>query len=129
MFDNFNNEPDSGSENDLLNIVGGLADQVKVLALNLAINLARSKARAEELTVLEPQFTRLINGSVEAIRELSVLLKTLDNKKRESPKAVVNKDKMNKIGNTLNEILDLSHNVQNSISEIKKKSGQVDKYK
>jgi hypothetical protein len=129
MFDNNEKPPDNIAENDLVNIVGGLAEQVKVLALNLAINLARSKARAEELTVLEPQFTRLINGSVEAIRELSVLLGTMGSRRDRSPKTAINKDKMVKIGATLNEILDLSQNVQNSITEIKKKSGRVDKYK
>jgi methyl-accepting chemotaxis protein len=120
---------DGGPDDDLLNLVGTLADQVKILALNLAINLARTKAKAEELTVLEPQFTRLINGSVEAIRELSALLRNLDNRKEAKPKAEMNREKMKKIGDTLNEILDLSQNVHTSISEIKKKSGRVDKYK
>ncbi len=123
------NKSGGNHEDDWIGRVGGLADQVKVLALNLAINLARAKAEARELIVLEPQFTRLIHGSVEVIREITVLLNTLGNMNDKAAKSPVAKDKMLKIDATLNEILTLSNDVQSAISKIKKKSGQVDKYK
>ena len=55
--------------------VNQLADQVKMLALNLAINLAKSKNEIEDLTVLEPEFTKLVNGSVEIVKEVTMILK------------------------------------------------------
>jgi len=62
---------------DLLDRVDALGEQTKELALNLALYLAKAKARksSDKLTKLEPEFIRLVNSTVKVIQELTVVLK------------------------------------------------------
>jgi methyl-accepting chemotaxis protein len=109
--------------------VESLADEVKILALNLAISLAKSRDQVRELKFLEPEFTKLINGSVEVIREINSIMKAFRNEEKMvySPK----KDSRNldQIESSLNEILGLSHRVLETVSQLKKKKNQVSSYK
>ena len=73
-------ETDRNSELDLLKQVDGLNDQVKALALNLAIYLAKAKGGSEELSRLEPEFIRLINGSVKVVQELALIIDAARNR-------------------------------------------------
>lgn len=107
--------------------VNQLADQVKMLALNLAINLAKSKNEIEDLTVLEPEFTKLVNGSVEIVKEVTMILKAFKNEEKLVYSANDSGRNFERIEMSLNEILTLSKNVQESISEIKKRNEQMDK--
>ncbi|UCD17618.1 MAG: hypothetical protein JSV44_01585 [Candidatus Zixiibacteriota bacterium] len=115
-------------DDDWLGQTRCLAEQVKLLALNLAINLARSKNQIRELAALEPQFTRLINGSVELIREINAILGALTNEKALVSPIPSSPDKLDRIETALNEILTLSGKVHDAIAEIKKKRGKVDNY-
>lgn len=54
--------------------IDDLNQQVKRLALSLAIYLAKAKSRSEELDRLEPEFIRLVNGTVRAVQELAALV-------------------------------------------------------
>jgi methyl-accepting chemotaxis protein len=117
------------NENDLSAQVNELADQVKTLALNLAINLARSKNEIQDLTKLEPEFTKLINGSVEVVKEVSAILKAFRNEDKMVYSPRSNSQKLDRIESSLNEILNLSKSVLKSIYEIKRQNRQVDKYK
>ena len=53
-----------------------LNDEVKSLALNLAIFLARLKAKtgSAQLTELEPDFIRLVNGTVKAVNDITTII-------------------------------------------------------
>ncbi|MEW5794859.1 MAG: hypothetical protein AB1772_00735 [Candidatus Zixiibacteriota bacterium] len=61
----------------LLETVDALGEQTKDLALNLALYLAKVKARksSEKLRRMEPEFIRLVNGTVKVVQELTVILK------------------------------------------------------
>jgi hypothetical protein len=67
---------------DVLAEADELSEQVKTLALNLAIYLAKLKSRAksEHLDRLEPEFIRLVNGTVKVLREISTVLNAASNK-------------------------------------------------
>ena len=59
---------------DLVEQADALNEEVKGLALNLAIYLARAKSSSEEINRLEPEFIQLVNGTVKAVQELGVLI-------------------------------------------------------
>jgi hypothetical protein len=64
------------SEPDVIAEVDELSEQVKTLALNLALFLAKlkSKADSDRFARLEPEFIRLVNGTVRAIQDITVVL-------------------------------------------------------
>ena len=107
--------------------VNSMAEQVRILALNLAINLAREKKNIKELTFLEPDFTKLIYGSVDVIKEISVILKVFQNEEKMIYAPPLSSGKLDHIESSLNEILNLSRNVLNTISRIKEEGQKVDK--
>jgi methyl-accepting chemotaxis protein len=106
-----------------------LANQTKMLALNLAISLAKAKEGAKELAYLEPEFTKLIHGSVEVIKEITAILKTARNEDKMIYSPPVESGKPDRIETSLNEILSQSQTILKAISEIKKRRGKVDNYK
>ena len=108
--------------------VNQLADQVRMLALNLAISLARSKEKLEDLAQLEPEFTKLVNGSVEVVKEVTSILKAFRHEEKMVYTPQKSSNKLDRIETSLNEILELSSTVLKAIAEIKKHRGQVDRY-
>jgi hypothetical protein len=75
--------PESQHEDDivLLEQVEALNEEVKTLSLNLAIYLARAKSesKAEVLNRMEPEFIRLVNGTVKVVGELTAILNAARN--------------------------------------------------
>jgi len=65
---------------EMLEQVDQLNDEVKALALNLAIYLAKTKGQSEELNRLEPEVMRLINGSVKVVQELALVISAAKNR-------------------------------------------------
>lgn len=59
--------------------VDQLNEEVKVLALNLAIYLARAKGRSATLSRLEPEFIQLVNGAVKVVQELAGVINAARN--------------------------------------------------
>jgi hypothetical protein len=60
---------------DLVREVSDLNEQVKTLALNLAIYLAKARSKGvRTLDRLEPEFIRLVNGTVKAVQEMTALI-------------------------------------------------------
>jgi methyl-accepting chemotaxis protein len=116
-------------EGDWFEQVDDLAGQVKMLALNLAISLARTKNETKELAYLEPEFTKLIHGSVEVIKEIMDILKALRNKEKMVYSPPSESGKLDRIETALYEILNRSQNILKTISDIKKKQGKVDNYR
>ena len=70
----------------LLEQVDSLNDEVKSLALNLALYLAKAKAKTggtpESVSKLEPEFIRLENGTVKVVQELTLVLNASRNRER-----------------------------------------------
>ncbi len=63
----------------MIDQVDYLNDEVKDLALNLAIYLAKAKGSSEELARLEPEFIRLVNGTVKVVQEINEILNAANN--------------------------------------------------
>ncbi|MEW5924023.1 MAG: hypothetical protein AB1746_08555 [Candidatus Zixiibacteriota bacterium] len=123
-----NNAPEQGLE-DWVSQIDHLADEVKMLALNLAINLAKSKQQIKELSFMEPEFTRLVNGSVEVVKEITGIMKAFRNEDRLVFSPQKDSRSLDRIETTLNEIHSLSRKVLYTISEIKKSKRQLNNYK
>jgi methyl-accepting chemotaxis protein len=109
--------------------IDDLATQVKVLALNLAISLAQAKDRAGELAYLEPEFTKLISGSVDVIKDVTSILKAFRNEDKMVYSPPSESEKLDRIESSLNEILRRSQSVLKTIAEVKKRKGRVDNYR
>lgn len=76
-------KPDKAEQLDPLVVseVDELSEQVKSLALNLAIYLAKLKtrARADHFSRLEPEFIRLVNGTVKVVQEIAIVINAARN--------------------------------------------------
>jgi hypothetical protein len=114
---------------DMIRQVENLTEQVKTLALNLALTLAREKKQIKDLTLLEPEFTKLVNGSVDVIREISEILRALQSDKIPDSSTTIEGKNLARIEASLNEILTLSQNVLKAVASIKNGKKKVDKYK
>ncbi len=79
----------------LVEQVDELSEQVKNLALNMAIFLAKEKKDSDRLGALEPDFMRLVNGTVKVVQELAIIINAARNLERmiyEVPSGRLNKD-------------------------------------
>lgn len=121
------NKAENNTNRKWVDNVNSMAEQVRILALNLAINLAREKKNIKELTFLEPDFTKLIYGSVDVIKEISVILKAFQNEEKMIYAPPSSSGKLDHIESSLNEILNLSRNILEVITRIKEEGGNVDK--
>jgi hypothetical protein len=68
-------------ELELLAQVDTLNEEVKSLALNIALYLAKARAEKGSATLdrLEPEFIRLVNGTVRAVSDLTNILNAARN--------------------------------------------------
>ncbi|MDZ4724399.1 MAG: hypothetical protein SGI97_10945 [candidate division Zixibacteria bacterium] len=68
-------------ELQLVSEVDRLSDQIKSLALNLALYLAKAKeaSPSDRVNKLEPEFVRLINGTVRVVQEVANILNAARN--------------------------------------------------
>lgn len=69
---------------ELVAEVDTLGTETKTLALNLALYLAKAKAGggSGRLKMLEPEFIKLVNGTVSVIQELTVILNAAQDKEK-----------------------------------------------
>lgn len=69
---------------NLLTEVDNLGEEVKTLALNLAIYLAKAKAKSnsQDLNRMEPEFIKLVNGTVRVVQEMTLILNAARNMER-----------------------------------------------
>ena len=109
---------------DLVEQVDLLNDEVKTLALNLAVQMAkvRSKNLAPELVRMEPQFIRLVNGAVKAVKDMAIILEAARNKEIMVYDVPSGKDTENRVEYGLRSILTQC----NEIMETLNGSGQID---
>ena len=122
-------KPNDTSGENWLGQVETLAEEVKILALNLAISLAKSKEQVRDLKFLEPEFTKLINSSVEVIREINSIVRAFRNEEKMAYAPRRDSRSLDQIESSLNEILGLSRRVLETVSHLKKTKYQVDSYR
>ncbi|MBD3258564.1 hypothetical protein GF377_09040 [candidate division GN15 bacterium] len=100
---------------ELLETVDELGEDTKDLALNLALYLAKAKAKTDsvQLKQMEPEFIRLVNGTIKVVHELSTILRAARNQETmvyELPSGQLAKDhieqKLELIASQCNQILE-----------------------
>ncbi len=64
---------------DVIDQVEYLSDEVKNLAINLAIYLAKAKGKSDSLARMEPEFIKLVNGTVKVVQELTSVINAARN--------------------------------------------------
>lgn len=100
----------------IVNKVDRLSEEVKVLALNLAIYLAKAKPNSKELGKMEPDFVRLVNGTIKVVQEITQLVSAarhMETMAYDPPTGAV---PMDRIEVKLNSILDQCSRIMNSLS-------------
>jgi hypothetical protein len=81
----------------LVEVVDELSQETKDLALNLALYLAKARAADDtgQLKQLEPDFIRLVNGTVKVVQELTHILNAARNQEKmvyQLPSGLLTKD-------------------------------------
>lgn len=64
---------------NILELVDSLNEEAKALALSVAIYLAKSRTKDGGLNRLEPEFIKLVNGTVKVVQEIAVILNAARN--------------------------------------------------
>jgi hypothetical protein len=64
---------------DLIATVDKLNEDVKQLALNLALYLAKAKKDSHTISRLEPQFIRLVNSTIKVVQEIAIVVRAASN--------------------------------------------------
>ncbi len=118
-----NSDLKNNSSPNLVEQVDSLNEEVKVLALNLAIYLAKAKSKSDELGRLEPDFIRLVNGTVKAVKELAVVINAARNSEDFKYSENTNNPNHNElIENKLHNILEQCTRILTALS-VNKKTG------
>lgn len=108
-------------ELELVDQVDYLSDEVKTLALNLAIYLAKVKAatKTEALNRMEPEFIKLVNGTVKVVQEMTLILNAARNMERmiyEVPSGTLEQDRLEV---RLRSVLDQCGSILSSLQQVK----------
>ncbi len=67
-------QTDRKREVTIVEKVDRLSEEVKMLALNLAIYLAKAKPNSKRINEMEPDFVRLVNGTIKVVQEIAQLI-------------------------------------------------------
>lgn len=114
----YDDSPENGIE--LIARVDRLSEEAKTMALNLAICLAKLKGHSEELKQMEPEFVRLINGTICVIRDITTILNAanhLDRLVYSVPSGKTDRDKIEtKLSDILEQCLSLQAQLTKSVN-------------
>jgi len=69
----------TSKEPQLITKVEHLNEEVKSLALNMAIYLAKIKKDSKTISSMEPEFIRLVNSTVKVVQDLTVIIEAAKN--------------------------------------------------
>ncbi len=103
-------------EAEIVDQVDDLNEEVKVLALNLAIYLARAKAASDKLSRLEPDFIRLVNSTVKVVQELAQIINAARNMEPIPENVSVNGARKDPLETRLKLILDQCATIMHALS-------------
>ncbi len=96
--------------------IDNLNDEVKTLAINMAIYLAKVKSKSEDFNHLEPDFIKLINGTVKVVQEVTGIIDAAQNKEKMIYEIPSGNYKYDKIETKLNSILDLCRKILENLA-------------
>jgi len=110
----------TGMSRSVVDEVDDLSEEVKDLALNLALYLAKIKQQADTATFvrLEPDFIRLVHGAVRVVKDVTVILNAARNRERMVYEVPSGKPSMDQLELKLHGILEQCHRVLAALSEI-----------
>ncbi len=114
---------DRKRELQLIDQVDALNEEVKVLALNLAIFLAKAKKDSKQLLQLEPAFIRLVNGTVKVVQDLALIINAARNKKPSVDDVPADQPEYDLIEVKLRSILELCNRIMSTLSRAGNLSG------
>jgi hypothetical protein len=103
-----------------------LAEEVKLLAINLAVTLAKAQNRSRALKDMEPQFTDLIRRANDTSRQVADVLQAFRSRTRgqyglpASSEIVEKRGAYDAIEARLNYVYDLSRDIINQITDLKR---------
>ena len=104
-------------ELNLINQVDALNEEVKTLALNLAIYLAKNKSRSDDLSRLEPDFIRLVNGTIKIVQDLAVIINAARNMEKMAWDVAAKKTGEDLLEMKLRSILDQCRRVMQTLTQ------------
>ena len=104
---------------DIIRQVDALSEEVKELALKVAIYLAKAKGASEELHRLEPEFIKLVNGTVRVVQEIATILNAANNMEKmayDVPSGRISKDQIEiRLHSILNQCLKIKNSLSKSV--------------
>ncbi len=124
--ENINFERLCKEQHQLAEEVDYLAGEVKLLAINLAISLAKLHKHHKTIKDLEPQFTELIRRANTTSQQVSDVTKAFQNRKQmifslpASSEIIEKRGAYDKIEATLNYVYELSQEVIQTITILKR---------
>ena len=107
---------DSEKKLQFVDKIDNLNDEVKTLAINMAIYLAKVKSKTEDFNHLEPDFIKLVNGTVKVVQEVTGIINAAQNKEKMIYQIPSGNFESDKIETKLNSILDLCQNILENLA-------------
>ncbi len=109
---------------ELVDQVEFLNGEVRLLAMNLAIYLARAKKESDRINKLEPDFIRLVNGTVKVVQELTRIIHAARNEELHAHAMKVERTGSDPIEMKLQSILDQCNRIMVALSTTPEKSDE-----
>lgn len=109
---------------ELVDQVEFLNGEVRLLAMNLAIYLARAKKESDRINKLEPDFIRLVNGTVKVVQELTRIIHAARNEELHNHAMRVERTGSDPIEIKLQGILDQCHRIMVALSTTPEKTDE-----
>lgn len=110
-------EPERIDSVRIIRQADALTEEVKALALHLAVYVARVKAGSSKVSRLEPEFMKLVNGTVKVVQELAILIRTAGNAEDSAVSPLAGKPRPEGLESRLRTILVQCRSIMASLEE------------
>lgn len=110
-------EPDRIDSVRIVKQADALTEEVKALALHLAVYVAKAKAESSKVSRLEPEFMKLVNGTVKVVQELAILIRTAENAENSAFSTSANSPESSDLEGRLRTILEQCRSILASLEK------------